>query len=45
MAWALVQLSLAKKKELRTFSLMPSLASSMSEQELIDLVSYLSTLK
>ena len=34
-----------KTKEHRTFSLMPSLASSMSEQELVDLVSYLSTLK
>ncbi|HEY5919734.1 MAG TPA: PVC-type heme-binding CxxCH protein [Chryseolinea sp.] len=34
-----------KTKEHRTFSLMPSLASSMSEQELVDLVSFLSTLK
>ena len=34
-----------KSVERKTFSLMPSLASSMSEQELIDLVTYLCSLK
>jgi putative heme-binding domain-containing protein len=34
-----------RSRERKTFSLMPPLASSMSEQEFIDLMSYLSTLK